>query len=248
MKKFLAIFLSALTLVVGLTACKEDKPKDNKTVNAEVNVVYELNDFFKADDSLYSVTIKTPFGKNFELVSRKVVFTELGNYQLTHVDGSITKINVLDTTAPVIRFNFFGFSPKAGEQCSLPISVVDNLNVKNYAVLLNGVDTNNVIIPTENGLSLTVKATDNAENSSVIKVELKPIGTVLRLDSTVFENLDQQKTYTFSYRITEYAEESSQTYLGSSITVKSGKTYSVKAVAKSGTETITQELYCIPII
>lgn len=246
MKKIIVLLLCGV-FAFTFSACKEEA-KVNGTVELAVNNHYTLSNLFKANDSVYSIKIKNPSGKELKIDSTKIVFDKLGTYEFIHADGSITKLKVFDNVAPTIRFNFTGYVPKIGVETSLPITVIDNFGDASLSVMLNGTDIgNNKFTPTADGASLLVKATDANGNLNSVKVELKPIGNTVSLNKSIFENLDQQKNYTFSYRITEYSAESSQTYLGSSFTVKKDKNYSVTAIAKSGMQTITAVSYYIPL-
>ena len=250
MKKIFSLIATASVCMSAFLVGCGDKETVKNTVIVSVNERYELSNLFVGDDSLFNVRLLNAEGQSLGIDGRKIIFTQLGEYTLTHVDGEVTKITVKDVTAPSITFDFSGYQPKAEQQTKLPLSVVDNYDGEKASVIIynSGIETENLFKPTKNGAKLKVIAKDKSGNSSQAFVNLLPAGTKFTAEKTLFDNLDEQKNYSISYKVTEYLEDNEKTYLGNSATLKSNGYCKVTATAKCGTEIIIVNSYYIPMI
>lgn len=248
MKKVLIICLALVICLISFSACGE-QPATQNTVNIEVNSAIELAEYFTDNDSYYNVNLKTPSGERFLFTSRKVVFSEIGTYVLTHANGSVTNIAVKDSIPPDLGLSFAEYNPVAGEQTSLPVVATDNCNgiITDLSVTQNGNETGNVFT-VANNTTLIVTVSDKSGNESCLTVNFFEPETKVLFGKGLFNNLNENETYVYSYRITEYSGESSISYVGNGFTVKKNKKYMVDALAKSATETLTATVYYIPMI
>ena len=250
MKKFFSLIATASICASALLVGCGDKETVKNTVIVPVNERYELSNLFSGNDSLFNVRLCHAEGQELSIDGRKIIFTQLGEYTLTHADGEITKINVKDLVAPTISFDFNGYQPKAEQQTSLPLTVMDNYDGEkvNVTIFNSGIETVNSFKPTKNGAKLKVIAKDKSGNSSQSFVNLLPAGTKFTADKSLFDNLDEQKNYSISYKVTEYSNNRENTYLGNAATLKSNEYCKVTATAKCGTEIIIVNAYYIPMI
>lgn len=245
MKKIISLICVILLCfsVLTVTACKDDEEiiKFEKTV--EANQPISVASLLAESDTIYTVSLFDANGNEISIDYTKITFKK-GEYKLKHADGQVSKITAVDTTAPEIRYDFNGFNPTVQTAITLPFSAVDNCDGK-LLVITENKNANNLVL-TSDGLNLVIKATDLSGNQAQVQFNLLKKGTSVTLNKSLFDGLDQNKTYSCTYKITEINGEQKTTYVGSSLTVQGNKYYVVNATAKSGQEVHKTQIIYYP--
>ena len=147
----------ALAAIFAFSACTQ-AAEPFERVSAEYGESYDITALLKGEELLPEIKLTDPFGEEVSVGNGVVVPEALGEWLLTHADGTVSAIDVSDTKGPAITVLGLKGEIERGENVEIPVPrIVDRAEgeIEEYGVnvLFEGAE-----IAAENGMFTAAKS------------------------------------------------------------------------------------------